>query len=76
MASVLSLVRQCLSVLSFIPIIIASNNSSSSTSKMMEDDVDKGKEIAMQSDAGKEDGVRPMWMSALELALWNFGAQV
>ena len=66
MASVLSLVRQCLSVLSFIPIIMAANNNSS-----------KGKEIAVKSDEdGKEEGVRPMWMSALELALWNFGAQV
>ena len=65
-ASVLSLVRQCLSVLSFIPIIMAANNNSS-----------KGKEIAVKSDEdGKEEGVRPMWMSALELALWNFGAQV
>lgn len=62
-ASVLSLVRQLLSVATFIPIMIASEkNSKSSTDKESSSKVE-------------EEGVRPMWMSALELALWNFGAQ-
>jgi len=63
-ASVLSLVRQLLSVATFIPIMIASEKNSKSST-----DVDES------SSKVEEEGVRPMWMSALELALWNFGAQ-
>ena len=62
-ASVLSLVRQLLSVATFIPIIVSEKNNKSST------------DTEESSSKVEEEGVRPMWMSALELALWNFGAQ-
>ena len=63
-ASVLSLVRQLLSVATFIPIMIVSEKNSKSST-----------DIEESSSKVEEEGVRPMWMSALELALWNFGAQ-
>ena len=64
-ASVLSLVRQLLSVATFIPIMIASEKNSKSSTDIEES----------SSKVEEEEGIRPMWMSALELALWNFGAQ-
>ena len=114
-ASVLSLVRQCLSLVAFVPIFFLASSSSSSTSaggtstcsttadatttSMMssmsssveedgsEEDVrrplmigdggedDEG-DAARKKEGGAGGVVRPMWMSALELAFWNFGAQV
>jgi drug/metabolite transporter (DMT)-like permease len=42
------------------------------------DDVDGGGDAVRKQKGGAGGGivVRPMWMSALELAFWNFGAQV
>ena len=80
-ASVLSLVRQCLSIFSFIPIFIASKNSA----KKGVDAEESGEywegteeQKLLGSNVGDNGGetIRPMWMSALELAFWNFGAQV
>ena len=88
-ASVLSLVRQCLSLVAFVPIFFLA--SSSSTADGPEEDA--GRPLMIGGDGDDDDGggdavrkqkggagggivVRPMWMSALELAFWNFGAQV
>mmetsp|Transcript_39 Transcript_39/g.97 ORF Transcript_39/g.97 Transcript_39/m.97 type:complete len:529 (+) Transcript_39:140-1726(+) len=73
-ASVLSLVRQLLSVLAFVPILIASNKENA---KREEEESGKYWE---ELDQRSEDGVigektRPMWIAALELSFWNFGAQ-
>ncbi|KAL7458151.1 hypothetical protein ACHAWC_009704 [Mediolabrus comicus] len=65
-ASVLSLVRQCLSVLTFIPIILSVNSNKKG-----------GEETSFSSyleDSDDEEMKRPMWMAAFELAFWNFGA--
>jgi hypothetical protein len=97
-ASVLSLVRQCLSLVAFVPIFFLassssspSSSSSSSTADGPEEDagrplmiggdgdyVDGGGDAVRKQKGGAGGGivVRPMWMSALELAFWNFGAQV
>ena len=120
-ASVLSLVRQCLSLVAFVPIFFlaspsssSSSSSSSSTSaggtstcsttadatttsmmssmsSSVEEDGSEEEDVRrplMIGDGGEDDEgdaarkkegggvVRPMWMSALELAFWNFGAQV
>jgi len=71
---VLSLVRQLLSVLAFVPILIASNKENA---KREEEESGKYWE---ELDQRSEDGVigektRPMWIAALELSFWNFGAQ-
>ena len=70
----LSLVRQLLSVLAFVPILIASNKENA---KQEEEESGKYWE---ELDQRSEDGVigektRPMWIAALELSFWNFGAQ-
>lgn len=76
-ASVLSLVRQCLSIFAFIPIFIAARNAPPKG----QDEEEGGRyrdgleEQLMSSDGEGGEKVRPMWMSALELAFWNFGAQ-
>lgn len=72
MASVLSLVRQCLSIVTFIPLFLAAKGQEQNNEENWE-----GLESqTMKSDGEGEEKVRPMWMSALELAFWNFGAQV
>ncbi|KAL7555226.1 hypothetical protein ACHAWF_018881 [Thalassiosira exigua] len=65
-ASVLSLTRQCLSVVTFIPLFALAKNAG---------ELEGDKEGTDVTDA-EEGTARPMWMSALELAFWNFGAQV
>jgi hypothetical protein len=67
-ASVLSLVRQVLSVLAFLPLFAFSKG---------EDERVKDIESGYKNNSGDEEveKVRPMWMAALELAFWNFGAQ-
>ena len=65
-ASVLSLVRQVLSIASFVPIFAAARAGN-------EDVGSESEERRVQPLDGAE--VRPMWMSALELAFWNFGAR-
>lgn len=82
-ASVLSLVRQCLSVLTFIPIIVSVNRNKKekegddSLGNYFEDSDDK--KWSQDSSTGVaedyESKKRPMWLSAAELAFWNFGAQ-
>lgn len=70
-ASVLSLVRQCLSVLTFIPIIASVNSRSNAASE--EDDLET--KVGNTSVEEKESN-SPMWLAAAELAFWNCGAQV
>ena len=69
-ASVLSLVRQVLSVLTFIPLLAFSTNASD----MKGNDFDFAVETSSIDEEVEK--VRPMWLAALELAFWNFGAQV
>ena len=57
-ASVLSFVRQILSVIAFIPLLVL--------------DIENRR----NANTEVEKGARPLWMAALELAFWNFGAQV
>ena len=80
--SVLSFVRQVLSLLAFVPILLASSSSSSSRSKLASTLSFEEEQISSMSLIGdnteaRTDGniIRPMWKSALELAFWNFGAQ-
>lgn len=80
--SVLSFVRQVLSLLAFVPILLASSSSSSSRSKLASKLSFEEEQIISMSLIGdnteaRTDGniIRPMWKSALELAFWNFGAQ-
>eukprot|EP00585_Thalassiosira_rotula_P007760 CAMPEP_0196160394 /NCGR_PEP_ID=MMETSP0910-20130528/46806_1 /TAXON_ID=49265 /ORGANISM="Thalassiosira rotula, Strain GSO102" /LENGTH=464 /DNA_ID=CAMNT_0041425325 /DNA_START=241 /DNA_END=1635 /DNA_ORIENTATION=+ len=72
-ASVLSLVRQVLSIASFVPIFMASSSSSPSSSLAGTEEGEEERQEQQQQIDGI--GVRPMWMSAMELAFWNFGAQ-
>lgn len=65
-ASVLSLVRQLLSVIAFIPLLALSKDEKSA----------KDIEVGKSNTSDEVEKVRPMWMAALELAFWNFGAQV
>jgi len=65
-ASVLSLVRQVLSIASFVPIFMASSSSSSSSLGGTEEGEEERQEQQQQQIDGAV--VRPMWMSALELA--------
>jgi drug/metabolite transporter (DMT)-like permease len=73
-ASVLSLVRQCLSVLTFIPIIISVNSN-----KKGGEETSFSSYLDSSNTAGNgkddEETKRPMWIAAFELAFWNFGAQ-
>eukprot|EP00804_Cyclotella_cryptica_P007397 CCRYP_002610-RA/>CCRYP_002610-RA protein AED:0.06 eAED:0.06 QI:255/1/1/1/0.33/0/4/2362/507 len=69
-ASVLSLVRQVLSVLAFIPLLTFSKNEKRNESFHSDESVRK----SSNSDEVAE-RARPMWLAALELAFWNFGAQ-
>lgn len=86
-ASVLSFVRQCLSVLTFIPIIASVNRNNGageekereeSLGNYFEDSNEKwswsqeGSKTDVEEDESKN---RPMWLAAAELAFWNFGAQ-
>jgi len=78
-ASVLSLVRQVLSIVTFLPmfVVMAGNNNNASKEG---DDEETGRywDEGLKKGVGGEgvgEKVRPMWMSALELAFWNFGAQ-
>ena len=71
-ASVLSLVRQVLSVIAFIPLLVFSKESEDA-SDSFDKDIEAGNENDIKIDPEK---IRPMWMAALELAFWNFGAQV
>ena len=64
-ASVLSLVRQVLSVIAFLPLFVFSK-----------DENVKDIEVGTGNMNGEVEKVRPMWIAALELAFWNFGAQV
>lgn len=64
-ASVLSLVRQCLSVLTFIPIIISVNSNKNGGEERFS---------SYLEDSDDEEMKRPMWIAAFELAFWNFGA--
>ena len=70
-ASVLSLVRQCLSIVTFIPII--ANDSAQKKGQSRGESWDSLEEESNEGEGAEK--VRPMWMSALELAFWNFGAQ-
>lgn len=76
-ASVLSLVRQCLSVLTFIPIIVSVNRNNAAEKETEKED-NLGIEVSSASSSVEEDesNDRPMWLAAAELAFWNCGAQV
>jgi hypothetical protein len=69
-ASVLSLVRQILSVVAFIPLLVFS--------KGTDEDATSSKDVEFDNGSANDqvEKIRPMWMAALELAFWNFGAQV
>jgi hypothetical protein len=69
-ASVLSLVRQILSVVAFIPLLVFSKGTDKNAT------VGKAVEVDNGSANDQVEKIRPMWMAALELAFWNFGAQV
>ena len=66
-ASVLSFVRQILSVIAFIPLLVYSKEDDTSSSDI---------ENRSNANTEVEKVARPLWMAALELAFWNFGAQV
>jgi len=80
-ASVLSLVRQILSIVTFIPIFMATGSQKNQgqedeeeSGQYWDEDLEKqGMGSSSSGDTGEK--IRPMWMSALELAFWNFGAQ-
>ena len=75
--SVLSFVRQLLSVVTFLPMILVARTKHSNTpiEKKEEDDVSLS---LSKKDISSRRGQmsHPVWRSALELAFWNFGAQV
>ena len=76
-ASVLSFIRQCLSVLIFIPIYIATEQSKHIYEKG-DDDKDTNTNTNVgdgKRKEGEEEAIKPMLLAGLELALWNFGAQ-
>lgn len=76
-ASVLSFTRQCLSVLIFIPIYIATEQSKHIYEKG-DDDKDTNTNTNVgdgKRKEGEEEAIKPMLLAGLELALWNFGAQ-
>ena len=76
-ASVLSFIRQCLSVLIFIPIYIATEQSKNIHEKG-DDDKDTNTNTNVgdgKRKEGEEEDIKPMLLAGLELALWNFGAQ-
>ena len=80
-ASVLSLVRQCLSVLTFIPIIASVNNRNKKGKEedslgYFEDSDDDWSQVVSSNTEEEQEKKRPMWLAAFELAFWNFGAQV
>ena len=66
-ASVLSFVRQILSVIAFIPLLAYSKEDDTNSSDL---------DHMSNANTEVEKVARPMWMAALELAFWNFGAQV
>jgi len=74
-ASVLSLVRQCLSVLTFIPIIASANNRNNAAGDETEREENLGIQVSSTSLKEDESNNRPMWLAAAELAFWNCGAQ-
>ena len=74
-ASVLSLVRQCLSVLTFIPIIVSVNRNNA-PEKVIDEEENLGIVSSTSSVEEDESNERPMWLAAAELAFWNCGAQV
>jgi len=65
-ASVLSFVRQILSVIAFIPLLAYSKEDDTNSSDL---------DHMSNANTEVEKVARPMWMAALELAFWNFGAQ-
>ena len=79
--SVLSFVRQLLSVVTFLPIIFLARSIQSTQATIKTDVIDeeevslskKGISSRREQQMGNS---RPVWRSALELAFWNFGAQV
>ena len=75
-ASVLSLVRQCLSVLTFIPIIASVNNRNNAAEMEQKREEDSGIKLGNTNIEEDESNNRPMWLAAAELAFWNCGAQV
>ena len=75
-ASVLSLVRQCLSVLTFIPIIASANIRNNAAGNETEREENLGIKVSSTSFEEDESNSRPMWLAAAELAFWNCGAQV
>lgn len=70
-ASVLSLVRQVLSVLAFAPLFAFSKNEKRNEGFHCDESAQKSSNSEEVSESA-----RPMWLAALELAFWNFGAQV
>lgn len=75
-ASVLSLVRQCLSVLTFIPIIVGVNRKNAVEIEIDEEENLGIRDSSTSSVDEDESNDRPMWLAAAELAFWNCGAQV
>eukprot|EP00986_Skeletonema_menzelii_P007165 scaffold2782_cov145-Skeletonema_menzelii.AAC.2 len=73
-ASVLSLVRQCLSVLTFIPIIVSLKRNNAAE-KVIDEEENLGIVSSTSSVEEDETNERPMWLAAAELAFWNCGAQ-
>ena len=80
--SVLSFVRQLLSVVTFFPIIFLTKSTQSIQTTIKKDEIDeqevslskKGISSRREQMTGSSSPV--VWRSALELAFWNFGAQV
>ena len=68
----LSFVRQCLSVLTFIPIIASTKRGNLSEN----DTIEVSRIHTDNTNVDEDGGSRSMWLAAAELAFWNFGAQV
>lgn len=73
-ASVLSLVRQVLSVIAFLPLLAFSKDEGRNELALNGDELESGSKSGDVAEIAEKP--RPMWMAALELAFWNFGAQV
>jgi len=75
--SALSFVRQMLSVVTFLPMLfLAKTNSTLNTTVASEDEEEVVLLSLSKKDINLRGNVRPIWRSALELAFYNFGAQV
>lgn len=75
--SALSFVRQMLSVVTFLPMLFLVRTNSALNKKVAPEDEEGVVLLSLsKKDINFREKGRPIWRSALELAFWNFGAQV